>query len=402
MAAKLEKTRYPGIYRRGTRYVITWEYRGQQHKESFATLTEAREAKGNRSAGEKRPRSRVRFGDYFEEWIETYAGRTSRGFSETTRPEYRRPITTHALPHWNAWRLSEVEPADVRDLFGKMRREDCSTSQIKKTRAALSVMFATALEDGVLRSNPILGVRIPAPRDDEEPAEEKAKALTRAELAIFLTALPDDWKLFFEFLTHTGLRISEAVGLRWEHLDLGENPKVEVREQLYKGKRKRLKSKDGERDIPLSPGMAKQLLAHRRDGYKGPKAPVFASKAGTALRPENVYRRVLAPTAIGAGFKVEVEVDGEKRTRSTISFHTFRHTCASLLFEAGRNVKQVQAWLGHSDPGFTLSTYIHLMDAGVGSAAFFDQAVGGGKGVARKAPKTGKNESAAESAEMAL
>lgn len=376
MAAKLEKTRYPGIYRRGTRYVITWEYRGQQHKESFATLTEAREAKGNRSAGEKRPRSRVRFGDYFDEWIETYAGRTSRGFSETTRPEYRRPITTHAMPRWKTWKLSEVEPADVRDLFGKMRREDCSTSQIKKTRAALSVMFATALEDGVLRSNPILGVRIPAPRDDEEPAEEKAKALTRAELAIFLAALPGDWQLFFEFLTHTGLRISEAVGLRWEHLDLGENPKVEVREQLYKGKRKRLKSKVGERDVPLSPGMAKQLLAHRRDGYKGPKAPVFASKAGTALRPENVYRRVLTPTAIGAGFGVEVEIDGRKRTRSTISFHTFRHTCASLLFEAGRNVKQVQTWLGHADPGFTLSTYIHLMDAGVGSASFFDEAVG--------------------------
>jgi len=382
MAAKLEKTRYPGIYRRGTRYVITWEYRGQQHKESFATLTEAREAKGNRNAGEKRPRSRVRFGDYFDEWIETYAGRTSRGFSETTRPEYRRPITTHAMPRWKTWKLSEVEPADVRDLFGKMRREDCSTSQIKKTRAALSVMFATALEDGVLRSNPILGVRIPAPRDDEEPTEEKAKALTRAELAIFLAALPDDWQLFFEFLTHTGLRISEAIGLRWEHLDLGESPKLEVREQLYKGNRKRLKSKDGERDLPLSPGMAQRLLAHRRDDYLGSKAPVFTSKAGSELRPENVYRRVLAPTAIGAGFKIEIEVDGEeeKRSRSTVSFHTFRHTCASLLFEAGRNVKQVQAWLGHADPGFTLSTYIHLMDAGVGSAAFFDDAVETGEG----------------------
>jgi integrase len=376
MPAKLEKTRYPGIYKRGSRYVITWEYRGQQRKESFATITEAREAKGNRTAGEKRPRSRVRFGEYFEEWIESYAGRTSRGFSETTRPEYRRPITAHALARWKTWKLSEIEPADVRDLFGQMRRDDCSTSQIKKLRAALSVMFATAVEDGVVRSNPVLGVRIPAPPDGEAPGEEKAKALTREDLAILLAALPDDWRLFFEFLTHTGLRISEAIGLRWEHLDLGESPKLEIREQLYKGKRKRLKSKDGERDLPLSPGMAHRLLAHRRDGYQGPKAPVFASKAGTELRPENVYRRVLAPTAIGAGFKIEVEIDGEKRPRSTVSFHTFRHTCASLLFEAGRNVKQVQAWLGHADPGFTLSTYIHLMDAGVGDATFLDGAVG--------------------------
>jgi hypothetical protein len=47
----------------------------------------------------------------------------------------------------------------------------------------------------------------------------------------------------------------------------------------------------------------------------------------------------------------------------------FRHTCASLLFEAGRNIEQVQEWLGHADPGFTLRTYVHLLDAGVGTRA---------------------------------
>jgi integrase len=109
--------------------------------------------------------------------------------------------------------------------------------------------------------------------------------------------------------------------------------------------------------------MARHLLALRRDSYRGFESPVFASKAGTPLRPENVYRRTLAPAAIGAGFKVEVEVKGKRKERSAVSFHTFRHTYASLLFEAGRNVKQVQAWLGHADPSFTLKTYIHLMDA---------------------------------------
>src|SRR5581483_12023003 len=101
------------------------------------TLAEAREAKGNRDAGERRPVARIGFEDYFTEWIESYAGRTARGFSETTRPEYRRPIEAHAVPKWGKWRLAEVEPADVRDLFGEMRREGASTSQIKKLRAAL-------------------------------------------------------------------------------------------------------------------------------------------------------------------------------------------------------------------------------------------------------------------------
>jgi integrase len=59
--------------------------------------------------------------------------------------------------------------------------------------------------------------------------------------------------------------------------------------------------------------------------------------------------RVLKPAARAAG----VEWAG---------FHTFRHTCATRLFRAGWNAVQVQIFLGHSDPGFTLRTYVHLLD----------------------------------------
>jgi integrase len=186
-----------------------------------------------------------------------------------------------------------------------------------------------------------------------------AKALTRDELRLFLAALPDeDWRLFFEFLVHTGLRISEAVGLRWEHVDLGNRPRVLVREQFYEGSRSRLKSKRGRRDVPLSPRMAERLrtkkaVSHRDD------APVFATIAGTELNRANVASRILKPAGKAAGVP-------------WASFHTFRHTCASMLFEEGRNVKQVAEWLGHADPAFTLRTYVHLLDDGIGNADFFD------------------------------
>jgi integrase len=137
-------------------------------------------------------RPRCAFGDYFADWIESYAGRTARGFSETTRPEYRRPIEAHAVPQWGTWKLGEIEPADVRALFGAMRRDEQTTSQIKKLRAALSAMFATAVEDGSLKSNPCQGVRIPAGRGDEEPEEEQAKALKQDELALLMAALPEE------------------------------------------------------------------------------------------------------------------------------------------------------------------------------------------------------------------
>ena len=82
------------------------------------------------------------------------------------------------------------------------------------------------------------------------------------------------------------------------------------------------------------------------------------------------------------------------------SFHTFRHTCASLLFEAEKNVRQVADWLGHADPAFTLRTYVHLMDEGLGDAAFLDALVGN-PGATRD-PQTAASEESALAAESAV
>lgn len=196
------------------------------------------------------------------------------------------------------------------------------------------------------------------------------QAFAACALRILLAAIPDDWGLFFEFLTHTGLRISEAIGLQWRHVELERQPRILVREQLYNGERQRLKSGAARRDIPLSPGMSNRLRAHRRDTYGADRTPLFASSAGTELNRPNVAGRVLMPAAKAAG--LTVDRDGEPVP--WVSFHTFRHTCASLLFDQGRNVKQVADWLGHTDPSFTLRTYVHLLDAGVGGADFLDGA----------------------------
>jgi integrase len=89
---------------------------------------------------------------------------------------------------------------------------------------------------------------------------------------------------------------------------------------------------------------------------------VFTAPEGGALNYSNLRQRVLDPARKAAGVE-------------WVTFHTFRHTFASLAFAAGRNVTQISAWLGHSDSGFTQKTYVHLMDEGVGDAAFMDTAV---------------------------
>jgi integrase len=159
--------------------------------------------------------------------------------------------------------------------------------------------------------------------------------MSREELGWLLAALPDEHRLFFEFLSHTGLRISETAGLRWEHVDLTPR-RLRVREQVYRGKRKKLKSKTGKRDLPLSPVMADRLLAHRARIYEGEKASVFPSegklrktKDGFAFPFDSkaLAREVLIPTRGALGM-------------DWVTFHTFRHTCASLLFAEGRNIRQ--------------------------------------------------------------
>ncbi len=89
------------------------------------------------------------------------------------------------------------------------------------------------------------------------------------------------------------------------------------------------------------------------------------TSTGGRLNRHNLYRDVLGPAARRADL-------------GWVTLHTFRHTCASLLFAsvadggAGKNAKQVQEWLGHHSPAYTLRQYVHLVDSGVGDASFFD------------------------------
>lgn len=60
--------------------------------------------------------------------------------------------------------------------------------------------------------------RIGLGRRAQEPGRE-VPAMTRAELSAVLGHIPEQWRLLFELLAHTGLRISEAIGLTWADVE---------------------------------------------------------------------------------------------------------------------------------------------------------------------------------------
>ena len=190
----------------------------------------------------------------------------------------------------------------------------------------------------------------------ENRHEAEVKALSTAQLGTFLAVCPARSRTLFKVLAATGLRISEAIALRWRDVELdGDSPHVKVRRALVKGRMGPPKSKHGNRSVPIDNALVDELRARRRDSdWPGDDDLVFPAGNGAPPRQENVRRRVLEPTAQEAG------VPG-------VGFHTFRHTCATRLFGGGRNAVQVQRWLGHHSPAFTLSVYVHLLDKDLGA-----------------------------------
>ncbi len=360
----LVRTGVTGVYRRGSRYVVVFrDPQGRQRKRFARTLAEARDLKAmlraDVSRGEYRAQSRVTFADYAIEWIETYPGRTSKGIRPETRADYRKRLEQDAIPFFGRRRLAEIEPRDVKRFATHVAARGLSANTVRLALAPVKALFATALEDGLIRSNPTAGVRV-AGATTREADEDKARALSPDELTVLLDELAEAERLFFRFLAQTGLRIGEAIALRVGDIDLGRR-RVQVRRRWYRTSFAPPKSKHGRRDIPLARGMAQALwpLVAGRDSNE----LLFASETGRMIDQSNLTSRVLKPAARRAGVP-------------WASYHTFRHTAASAFFRAGWNAKQVQLVLGHHSPAFTLATYVHLIPDDLPSADFLDGSTG--------------------------
>jgi integrase len=114
---------------------------------------------------------------------------------------------------------------------------------------------------------------------------------------------------------------------------------------------------------------------------------VSTSSRGVRIDSSNLMSRVLKPAAVAAG------------VGPWVGFHTFRHTCATALFRRGWNAVQVQRYLGHSDAGFTLRCYVHLLDEDVPQPDF---AAAVGNTWATQPTETGRSEVATVAAVAGL
>jgi integrase len=326
----------------------------------------------------------VTFADYAPEWIRAYRGRTARGIGQDTLADYRRalgldvdgkPTGEGAVGFFGRTLLAEIGAPELRAFADHVSSRGVRRQTVRLALAPVKALLATAHEDGLIRHNPAAGLRNLLPADEDREADV-VKALAPDELAALLDAMPDAWRPFFEFLAETGLRVGEAVEVRWSDVDLGGRW-LTVGRRYYRGRVGLPKGRKTRR-VPLSPRVARSLWTMRGKAADGDL--VFMSERGGRVDQSNVMSRVLKPAAVEAGLGVWV-VDGKarggRRAESWVGFHTFRHTCATMLLRGGWNAPQAQRLLGHSDPGFTLRRYVHLLDADLPEVGFLDSLSGG-------------------------
>ena len=168
------------------------------------------------------------------------------------------------------------------------------------------------------------------------------------ETKALLSELKDPfWTMVFLAAT-TGLRVSELLGLKWQDIsfDLLE---IHLIRAIVDGVVGDMKTEASRKPLALDSALAEVLVAWRgQTPYNRDEDWVFASpeKLGQQLYwPDSALRKAIRPAAVRAGILKH------------ISWHTFRHSFATLLKANGEDVKVVQESLRHANSRITLDVY---------------------------------------------
>jgi integrase len=351
----MQRTCHPGVYRRGRRYVVVYRHAGRQRKESAPTLAEARELKIARDAEARVERLGPTLHDYALTWARNHGGLARDSIKEQTREEYRRLLSTFVLRYFSTdLRLRELDRRSVQGFISWLvaqpgRKGRLTDRSVHNAVTPLRLCLESAESEGLASAASVKGLVLPRRRYGCAWHYKRGRAMTRDQLSRLLAEIPDQWQLFFSFLASTGLRVSEAIALRWCDVDLdGASPHLRVSRSIVKGVVGAPKSRFGRRSVPIGGELAHRLLAIRPEDADG-EALLFRNGKGGPLVPNNIRNRVLLPAI-------------ERASVPPVGFHAFRHTCASLLIERGLSPLRVQRWMGHHSAAYTLDVYGHLID----------------------------------------
>jgi integrase len=336
-----------GVYRQGDSLFA--EYREPNTGRQRATKLQAqtvREAVKERQSilaalreGRRAPRSEVRLDALCREWLATRQGNVS-----DRTYEYDEGMVARIASVLGDMRVQEITVRDVRRLLRK------TTMLAERTRsgmlATLRQVMKMAEAEGLIVRDPSAALQ--RHERPKQKAKRKGRRLSPAELeAVIAIAeeLVPSFAPLIVLLAYTGLRIREALGLRWQDIDL-DAATIRLRWQLAPDDLTYVpvKTEAGNRDLPILPALRRRLVEHRlASPWTRPGDPVFAATSGKPKGYRNVCR-ALEQIADEVGFD--------------LVSHDFRRSLASYLIIAARaDEGAVTGVLGHANIATTRRLY---------------------------------------------
>ena len=215
----------------------------------------------------------MRFGDWMNYWYENHCKPSIR---PTTQKGYEEWIYVHAIPGLGHIPLNKLTQADCQKFLNEMKANGRKTYRdtkgpemaersVRSCYHVIRMALDRAVKDGLIKKNPILGVKLPPP----EPKE--MKVLSKEEIQRFLIQAKAEgmYELFLLELT-TGLRRGEILALTWDDLNF-ETGELHISKQVTPVGGKNIisepKTKAAFRTIILPPVMVGLLREYRKEVF---------------------------------------------------------------------------------------------------------------------------------------
>jgi integrase len=277
--------------------------------------------------------------DGFADWTASKAST----IAPSTRALYLTRLDAHALRILGrSTRASDVTAAHLRTMIDRLKNDGASGSSVRGVVTATSAMFRYAVRRGIVATNPVRllerGDR-PSGKRQTEP-----RYLDRGQIDRLLAELGDEYRPIVASLAYAGLRVSEALALRWRDVDL-KGAMLHVAGTKTAG---------SAAPVPMIEPLLAELKAHRSTlAGKG----LHLTRADALVFTQ--HRRNVLRAVYKAGDDAGLNPEGAER----VGCHDLRHSCAGLLFAAGQTAPTVAAVLRHADTRTTLDTYAGLVES---------------------------------------
>ena len=343
---------------------------GKQTSETFQTLEEARDFKArlrskNADGVSVDPKTgRMSVQSYGEEWLTTKKA-TKR---ERTVAVYTNLLRTHVFPTLGGKYMNAVTQRDIQRLVTSLYEGPLSARSVRLVHRTMAAMFRTSVVAGLRASSPCVGIELPT------VVGKEVSPLDMKQVWALATNIDARYRALVLLAAGTGLRVAECLGLTWDRIDLeGQTATVDRQITRY-GCLAVPKSQASRRVVPL-PDMAVQALKEHKRSHP-PQTRIMIGANGKSEDVELVFtsarERVLTQDTIRPPFRRACDRAGLSRS---VTFHTLRHTYASLLIDAGESPKLVQTRMGHSTISITMDVYGHLFpNAGLRTRSAIDTA----------------------------